>query len=104
MAIIEGAGVGGATNIIDPKVMTEFSANLEVFNKAIAAANAEIDTLLGTPGIESQAITQELTSLKTKLSELSTKWDDIAARFNKNLNISIEEANRFQQKIQETIE
>ena len=91
-------------NIIDPKVMTEFSANLGVFNKAMKSADTEIDSLLNTPGIESEEITTQLRALKTKLAEMSTKWDDIADRFNKNLNISIEEAERLQSGIKSALE
>ena len=91
-------------NIIDPKVMTEFEANLGVFNKAMASANTEIDSLLAQPGIESHLISAELHLLKTKLGELSTKWDELAKKFKSNLNISIQEAEELQKKIQDTLE
>ena len=91
-------------NVLDPKVMTEFSANLGTFNKAMKAAGTEIETILRTPGIESENITAELNNLKTKLENMSAKWDEIADRFNKNLNISIADAERLQTNIKATLE
>ena len=96
--------MNGDANILDPKIMIEFVSNLDTFNKAMKAANTEVDTLLNKPGIDSQALTVNLTNIKRKLSELSAKWDSIADDARKNLNISIEEAQKLQEKMISTTE
>ena len=90
--------------VLDTQVMTEFSANLNSFNKAINGAKSEIDALLKTPGIESERITEELISLKTKLDSMSAKWDELSEKFHSELNISIEEGTQFQKAIEATLE
>ena len=89
--------------VIDSKTLTEFSANLGSFNSAMRSANMEIETLLGNPGIQSDEITAELTSLKTKLDSLSAKWNELASDFNKHLNISLEEAEKLHKNIAATL-
>lgn len=96
--------MNGDANILDPKIMIEFVSNLDTFNKAMKAANTEVDTLLNKPGIDSQALTVNLTNIKRKLSELSAKWDSIADDARKKLNISIEEAQKLQEKMISTTE
>ena len=89
--------------VIDVKTMTEFSSNLGLFNKAMHAANIEIESLLNKPGIQSEEITAELTSLRNKLNTLQAKWDELADDFNKHLNVSMEEAEKLHQNIQATL-
>lgn len=89
--------------VIDVNTMVNFAANLGTFNKAINASNAEIEGLLNRPGIESEEITAELTSLRNKLNTLQAKWDELANDFNKHLNVSMEEAEKLHQNIQATL-
>ena len=89
--------------VIDVKTMTEFAANLGLFNKAMHSANIEIESLLNNPGIQSEEITAELTSLKAKLDTMSASWDELADEFNKHLNVSLEEAENLHKNIQATL-
>ena len=91
-------------SVINTQKMTEFAGNLATFNKAMASANQEIDVLLNTPGIENEDITRELKELKRKLNDMSSKWNMIADQAKKNLNLSIEELEKFQAKIKTTVE
>ena len=91
-------------SVINTQKMTEFTGNLATFNKAMASANQEIDVLLNTPGIENEDITRELQELKRKLNDMSSKWNIIADQAKKNLNLSIEELEKFQAKIKTTLE
>lgn len=90
--------------VLDTQVMTEFSANLNSFNNAMNGAKSDIENLLRTPGIESERITEELTSLKTKLDSMSAKWGELSEKFRKELNISIESAEQFKKAIEATLE
>lgn len=89
--------------VIDPKVMTEFSENLNSFGKSMVDAHSEIEDLLRKPGIESSNITQEIHDLKTKLLDIGNKWNELSSQFHKNLNISIDEANKLQMKLTDTL-
>ena len=91
-------------SVINTQKMTEFAGNLATFNKAMASANQEIDVLLNTPGIENEDITRNLQELKRKLNDMSSKWNMIADQAKKNLNLSIEELEKFQAKIKTTVE
>lgn len=91
-------------SVINTQKMTEFAGNLATFNKAMASANTEIDVLLNTPGIENEDITRSLQELKRKLNDMSSKWNMIADQAKKNLNLSIEELEKFQAKIKTTVE
>ena len=90
--------------VLDTQKMTEFASNLNSFNQAMNGARNEIETLLKTPGIESERITEELISLKTKLDSMSEKWTELSEKFHKELNISIESADQFKKAIEVTLE
>lgn len=90
--------------VIDVKTIVNFAANLGTFNKAMNAANTEIEALLNTPGIQSEEITEELTRLKTKLNTLSATWDQLATDFNKHLNLTFEEVEKLHQNAKATLE
>ena len=92
------------TQVINTQKMTEFAGNLAIFNKAMTAANTDISVLLNTPGIENEDITRDLQALKRKIDDVSSKWNMIADQAKKNLNLSIEELERFQAKIKTTLE
>lgn len=92
------------SKIVDPKVMAEFEANLGVFTKAIKNSNNEIEILLRKPGIDSPEIRERIHLLKAKLGAISAKWNDIAIGLEKELGISIEENEKYQEKIKGTLE
>ncbi len=90
--------------VLDTEIMAEFSDNLNLFNRSMNGANFEINDLLKRPGIKSDRIDEELSVLKGKLENLSAKWDELSEKIHKELNISIEEANKFQKDIEATLE
>ena len=89
--------------VIDVKTMVEFTANLGAFNNAMHNANIEIESLLNKPGIDSEEIKVELNILRSKLNALQGKWDELANDFNKHLNVSLEEAEKLHQNIQNVL-
>ena len=91
-------------SVIDTKVMTEFSGDLNSFNNAMSGAKTDVEKLLRTPGIESERINEEILNLKNELDKISAKWNELSEKFQKELNISIESADRFKEAIDKTLQ
>ena len=88
---------------LDTNVMNAFKLDLNVFTKALVSSQNEIEALLRKPGIQSDIITPELESIKSKLDELSRTWIEIANSAEKSLGISIEEADKLRTGIENVL-